>query len=106
VTPQSPSILPSITNMSLVTLADEIGMRPERRPIPVEEIFDFVDAGCCGTAAVITPVASITWRDRKAVYRTDDAPGEHCVRLYKRLTGIQLGEEPDAHGWCRRIPAE
>lgn len=106
VTPQSPSILPSITNMSIVTLAEEMGMRPERRPIPVEEIFSFVDAGCCGTAAVITPVASITWRDRKAVYRTDDTPGEHCVRLYKKLTGIQLGEEADAHGWCRRIPED
>ncbi len=106
VTPASPTILPSITNMSLVTLAEEMGMRPERRPIAVEEIFSFVDAGCCGTAAVITPVASITWRDRKAVYRTDDTPGEHCVRLYQKLTAIQLGDEPDPHGWRRLVPED
>ncbi len=104
VTPQSPSILPSITNMSLVDLAEELGMRPERRPIAIEEVFHFVDAGCCGTAAVITPVASITWRDRKAVYVTGDEPGEHCQRLYRKLTGIQLGEEPDRRGWIRKVP--
>lgn len=106
VTPQSPSILPSITNMSLVTLAGELGMKPERRPVDVEEIFGFVDAGCCGTAAVITPVGSITFGDRKAVYRTDDTPGPYCEKLYRKLTGIQYGDEPDAHGWIRKIPLD
>ncbi len=106
VTPHSDSILPSITNKSLVTLAEELGMRPERRPVEAEEIFGFQDAGCCGTAAVITPVGSITWGERKAVYCTGDVPGEFCTRLYRKLTGIQLGEEPDTRGWIRSIPAE
>ncbi|MFO8073927.1 MAG: branched-chain amino acid aminotransferase [Polyangia bacterium] len=105
VTPDSESILPSITNKSLVTIAGEMGMNPQRRPVEVEEIFDFVDAGCCGTAAVITPVGSITYGDRKAVYVEGDEPGEHCKRLYDKLTGIQLGTEPDEHGWIREIPA-
>jgi branched-chain amino acid aminotransferase len=105
VTPASESILPSITNKSLVTIADEMGMRPQRRPVEVEEIFDFVDAGCCGTAAVITPVGAITYGDRKAVYVEGDEPGEHCKRLYDKLTGIQLGTEPDDHGWIREIPS-
>ncbi|MCU0726370.1 MAG: branched-chain amino acid aminotransferase [Planctomycetes bacterium] len=106
VTPQSPSILPSITNMSLVAIAEELGMRPERRPVAIEEIFHFVDAGCCGTAAVITPVASITWRDRKVVYAKSDEPGEYCRKLYRKLTGIQLGEEEDRRGWIRKVPPE
>ena len=71
VTPQSESVLPSITNMSIITLAEEMGLRPERRKIDVEEIFSFREAGCCGTAAVITPVGSITYGDRKAVYSED-----------------------------------
>ncbi len=103
VTPHSESILPSITNMSIVTLAEEMGMKPERRPVDVEEIFSFKDAGCCGTAAVITPVGSITYGDRKAVYVKGDTPGEYCTALYKKLTGIQLGEEPDTRGWIRKI---
>ena len=104
VTPQSPSILPSITNMSLITLAEELGLRTERRPIEVEEIFDFAEAGCCGTAAVITPVGSITYRERKVVYTPDGKPGRRCTELYKRLTAIQLGDASDPYGWLTRIP--
>jgi branched-chain amino acid aminotransferase len=103
VTPQSESILPSITNMSLVTLAEEMGLRPERRPIEIEEVFGFKEAGCCGTAAVITPIGSITFGDRKVVYSEDGEPGETCTALYKKLTGIQLGDEPDTRGWIRVI---
>ncbi|MBN2801772.1 MAG: branched-chain amino acid aminotransferase [Deltaproteobacteria bacterium] len=103
VTPESPSILPSITNMSLVEIARDMGLNPVRRPIPVDEIFDFVDAGCCGTAAVLTPVKSITYRDRDAVYCKDDTPGEYSTKLYKKLLSIQLGEEVDPYGWVRKI---
>jgi branched-chain amino acid aminotransferase len=106
VTPDSPSILPSITNMSLITLAEEMGLRPQRRPIDVEEIFEFTEAGCCGTAAVITPVGSITYRDRKMVYAKDDQPGANCVKLYQTLRAIQLGDIPDKYGWVRRIAPE
>lgn len=110
VTPASESILASITNLSLIELAAEMGMRPERRPVAIEEIFHFVDAGCCGTAAIITPVGSITWHDRrtgterKAVYTTNGEPGPWCTKLYRKLRAIQLGEEPDVRGWNRPVP--
>ncbi|MBN2716715.1 MAG: branched-chain amino acid aminotransferase [Deltaproteobacteria bacterium] len=103
VTPASSSVLPSITNMSLIQIAEDMGMQPQRRAVPVEEIFDFVDAGCCGTAAVITPVKSITWRDREVVYCADDNPGEYCTKLYNRLVNIQLGIDADVHGWIRKL---
>lgn len=103
VTPDSHSILPSITNKSLVTLAEEMGLRPERRPVRVEEIFDFAEAGCCGTAAVITPVGSITYRDRKVTYCPDGVPGPACTRLYKTLMAIQVGDVPDRYGWLRVV---
>lgn len=106
VTPDSESILPSITNMSLVDLAEEMGLRPERRKVDIEEIFAFREAGCCGTAAVITPVGSITFRERKVVYSPDGRPGEYSTRLYNKLTAIQVGDEPDTRGWVRRIPEE
>lgn len=103
VTPASPSILPSITNKSIMTLAEELGLRPQQRPIPVDEIFDFKEAGCCGTAAVITPVASITFGDRKVVYAPDGRPGRLTVELYQKLRAIQLGDAPDKYGWVHRI---
>ncbi|MBN2424602.1 MAG: branched-chain amino acid aminotransferase [Calditrichaceae bacterium] len=104
VTPKSESILPSITNKSLMTLAkEELGMAVEQRPVDVNEIFDFAEAGCCGTAAVITPVRSITYRDKKAIY-TGDETGPVCSALYKKLTAIQLGDEEDKYGWNMEIP--
>ncbi len=106
VTPKSSSILPSITNKSLISLAEEMGLSPEARPIEVEEIFSFQEAGCCGTAAVITPVGSITRGDRKVVYSEDGEAGKNCTALYNKLTGIQLGEEPDSYGWTRVIAPE
>ena len=106
VTPDSESILPSITNRSVITLAEEMGLRPHRREIDVGEIFELQEAGCCGTAAVITPVGSITYRDRKVVYSKDGKAGKHSVELYEKLTAIQVGDEPDEYDWVRRIPEE
>jgi branched-chain amino acid aminotransferase len=103
VTPKSPSILRSITNMSLRTLAADLGYRVEERPVLVDELKDFVETGACGTAAVITPIESITYRDRTIVYLEDGRPGPHCTALYERLTGIQYGDLPDDHGWMREI---
>ncbi len=104
VTPESSSILPSITNMSLVQLAEDMGLNPARRPIEVDEIFGFKETGCCGTAAVITPIGSITYGERKMVYGDGETPGPMCQELYNRLTRIQLGEDPDPYGWIRVIP--
>lgn len=104
VTPDSESILPSITNKSLITLAEEMGLRPQRREVDVEEIFSFKEAGCCGTAAVITPVGSITYRDRKVVYSQDGKAGPRCTELYNKLTSIQVGDRPDNYGWVRVVP--
>jgi branched-chain amino acid aminotransferase len=106
VTPESESILPSITNKSIITLAEEMGLRPQWRPIDVEEIFEFTEAGCCGTAAVITPVGSITYRDRKVVYSKDGKAGRYSTKLYDKLTAIQVGDAPDSYHWVRRIPDE
>ncbi|MBM3957881.1 MAG: branched-chain amino acid aminotransferase [Gemmatimonadetes bacterium] len=103
VTPQSPSILRSITNMSLRTLAADLGYRVEERPVPVAELRDFVEAGCCGTAAVITPVESITYQGKEIVYLRDGKPGPHCTKLYRALTAIQSGDATDTHGWTEEI---
>lgn len=104
ITPDSESILPSITNMSLRTIARELGLKVERRPVHVDELFDFVEAGCCGTAAVITPVGRIVYRDREVVYAADGKPGKYSVQMYEMLKGIQEGTREDPHGWIREIP--
>jgi branched-chain amino acid aminotransferase len=104
VTPDSPSILGSITNMSLRTLAADIGYRVENRQVPVEELREFVETGACGTAAVITPIESITYHGEEIVYLKNGKPGPHCTKLYEALTGIQFGEKTDPYGWTKEIP--
>ena len=101
ITPKSSSILPSITNKSLMTLAEEMGMKVERRKIPVEELATFEEAGACGTAAVISPIERIDDYDENIsyVFSKDGKPGPISEKLYKKLQGIQYGDEPDTHGW-------
>lgn len=101
ITPKSSSILPSITNKSLMVLAEDMGMKVERRQIPVEELATFEEAGACGTAAVISPIERIDDYDKKIsyVFSKDGKPGPISEKLYKKLRGIQYGDEPDTHGW-------
>lgn len=105
ITPKSSSILPSITNKSLMTLAEDMGMKVERRQIPVEELATFEEAGACGTAAVISPIERIDDYDKKIsyVFSHDGKPGAISEKLYKKLRGIQYGDEPDTHGWITVI---
>lgn len=107
VTPDSKSILPSITNKSLMTIAEkELGLRVEKRPLAIDELETFKEAGCCGTAAVITPVKSITYMGKTVTYTHTDEVGEILKMLYDRLTGIQHGTHEDKYGWNTIIPIE
>lgn len=101
VTPSSSSILPSITNNSLIQLAEDLGVKVERRPIPLEELSTFEEAGACGTAAVISPIGRIDdpATQESYVFSKDGKPGPVSTRLYEKLIAIQYGEEPDVHGW-------
>lgn len=101
ITPKSESILNSITNMSLISIAEKLGMKTERRQVPVEELSSFTEAGACGTAAVISPIASIYDPEFKKVYQycKDGIPGKDTMRLYSELVAIQDGDEADPFGW-------
>ncbi len=101
VTPESSSILPSITNKSLMLLAEEMGMKVERRRIPEEELTTFEEAGACGTAAVISPIERIDDIEMKKsyIFSKDGKAGPVSELLYKKLRAIQYGDEPDTHGW-------
>lgn len=108
VTPDSESILPSITNKSLRQLAEDMGMKVERRHVPYEELSEFEETGNCGTAAVISPIGEIHDLDNGNVfvYSKDGEPGPKSTKLYKKLIGIQYGEEKDEHGWCEILDVE
>jgi branched-chain amino acid aminotransferase len=103
VTPKSKSILPSITNLSLMTLAEDMGLKVERRPIPIEELETFSEVGACGTAAVITSIRKIVDIESNKIYdySNNNKPGPISAQLYERLTAIQFGDEQDKFGWIK-----
>lgn len=103
ITPESSSILPSITNKSLMQIAEDLGLKVERRPVPEEELNTFEEAGACGTAAVISPISYLDDMDTGKRYSFGQEPGPWSRKLYDTLRGIQYGTIEDKHGWTRVV---
>ena len=101
ITPDSHTILPSITNKCLQVLAKDLGMSVEVRHVSVEELEEFDEVGACGTAAIISPIGKIVDRASGKVYEycKDGKAGPLSTKLYKKLRAIQFGEEPDDYNW-------
>ena len=100
-TPDSPSILGSITNKSLQQIAEDLGMKVERRHIHRDELGNFAEIGACGTAVVITHISEIVTADK--VFKYGEECGPTLQKLYHAMTGIQYGELPDTHGWMFEV---
>lgn len=105
ITPKSSSILPSITNKSVMTIAEDMGLKVERRPVTVDELESFEEAGACGTAAIIAPIGEIhDLETGKTInYCKDGKPGPISESIYTRLMGIQFGDVEDKFGWTEII---
>ena len=105
VTPKSGTILPSITRRSIVVVASEmLGMEVEERPVLFTEVKDFAEVGLCGTAAVISPVGSITYDGGEILVPSGmEKMGPVLTKLRETITGIQEGNIEGPAGWIHRI---
>ncbi len=103
VTPQSHSILPSVTNATLQQIAKDLGMKVEVRPIPFSELPEFAEVGACGTAVVVTPVNEIVRGTTTLRIGPSEGFGPVLRELYSRVTAIQYGEAPDPYGWTVEV---
>jgi branched-chain amino acid aminotransferase len=102
------TLLPGITRDTLLTLGPELGIPAEEGMISVQqwragcESGEITEVFACGTAAVITPVATI--KGATASWTVGGAaPGPVTSRLKEQLLGIQFGAVPDPHGWIHKI---
>lgn len=106
VTPKSVgTILPGITRKSVLEIAaQKLGMEIEERDVAYTELFEdsCTEAFCTGTAAVITPIGSVSIEDKKRIWNNGE-PGEITNKLYELLTGIQRKEIEDEFGWVVTI---
>ena len=98
------SILPGITRKSILEYLRAKGIPCEERKISAEELMEAArtvrleEAFGCGTAAVISPVGTLAFKDE--VYEINGGKiGETSQWLYDTLTGIQWGKIEDEMGW-------
>ena len=103
VTPNSQSVLPSITNKSLQQIAKDLGYNVEVRPVAYSELGDFAEIGACGTAVVITPIESIDRNDDHIQVPTFNKETSVLSKLYNQIQAIQYGEVEDTHNWMTEI---
>jgi len=97
------TILPGITRASIIELARDKGIKVSERQIAIEEALE--EAKECfvsGTAAGATPLTSLTWQGKKAVFN-GGKEGGFTAEIRNTLKGIQYGKLPDTKGWMARV---
>ena len=104
ITPKSPSILPSITKYSLMHIAEHyLKMNVIERDCEIATIDEFIEAGACGTAAVITPIGGIQYKEKLHVFHSESEVGPVTKKLYDTLYGIQFGDVEGPEGWIVKV---
>lgn len=102
------SILPGITRKSCIEFLKSEGLEVSERLLSVEELAQAMTDGTleeawgCGTAAVISPIGELCYKDHKYIINNNEI-GKLSQHLYDSITGIQWGEVEDKFGWTVEI---
>ena len=86
----------------MVVAEKYLGLKVEHREVYFDEVKDFAECGLCGTAAVISPVGELRYKDDVVTVNNFEI-GELTQKLYDTLTGIQWGRIPDKYGWTVEV---
>ncbi len=105
--PLSDSILGGIIRDSIITLANDNGIKVEERKVLVSEVVDAIKNGTLkeafgtGTAVTVKPINTITFReDRMVIEAQDDS---FAIKLKQQLQAIQKGRAVDTHAWTSKV---
>ncbi len=104
------TILAGVTRSSVLELVKHWGLKAVERRIGIAEVFEAEEKGTLkeafgtGTAAVISPVGSISHEGREIMINSG-ATGMLSKRLYDAITEIQYGTGPDNFNWCHQVKA-
>jgi len=106
--PLGGTILPGVTRDSVIKLATSWGIRLSERRLSVDEIIEACNAGtmkeafASGTAAVVSPVGQLFYRDKDYLIN-GGRTGALTEKLYNEILQIQYGEKEDPFGWRIKI---
>ena len=96
------TILPGITRNSVIKIARHRGYQVIEDKVSADFALDADEAFCCGTAAVISPIGSITHGELKKVY-VGGGVGDITQELYNALVGLQTELAIDPFGWIHEV---
>ena len=97
------TILPGITRASIIELARDRGVQVSERPVSIDEVFaEAAECFVSGTAAGATPISSLTYQGRKALFNNGRV-GDRTAEIRDTLKGIQYGLLPDTKGWMVKV---
>ncbi|MCL1922583.1 MAG: branched-chain amino acid aminotransferase [Propionibacteriaceae bacterium] len=109
--PTSGTILEGITRDSILALAPGFGLTVHERPLSVDELVtrtrsgEIVEAFACGTAAVVSGIGNLKYRDGDQVSTLSftSGVGEATRELRQALVDIQWGRRADIYGWMQEV---
>jgi len=99
------TILPGITRATVIELAKEWGVEVKEKDLSVKKVFKAAEEGrltevfATGTAAVISPVGLMKWKDKEVIINNQEI-GPLSQRLYDEVTALQYGQKEDTRGWA------
>lgn len=102
------TVLPGVTRRSIIELCKDWGYEVIEEKIAIADIMQAAKDGKleevfgCGTAAVVSPVKELKWKDDVA-YIGGGEIGPLTQKLYDTLTGIQWGKIEDTKGWITPV---
>lgn len=107
--PLSGTILPGITRFTVLDLVRKWGdYKVSERLLTIDEVMAagkdgrLKEAFGSGTAAVISPVGQIVYKDEEVAVGGGET-GPLALKLYDEITSIQYGVKEDDHGWIDKI---
>jgi len=102
------TILPGVTRASVIELLKKWGIKISERRLKINDVVKASEEGrlqeifASGTAAVISPVGELKFKDKNLVIG-DGGVGPLAQRLYDALYGIQTGTIDDDMGWTVEV---
>lgn len=96
--PFTSGLLPGITRDSIITIAKDLGYEVRQQPIPREMVYLADEIFFSGTAAEITPIASVDGIDVGPGHR-----GPVTERLQNAFFDIVKGNVEDKYGWLTPV---
>jgi branched-chain amino acid aminotransferase len=102
------SILDGITRNSIIQLLKHWNIPVVERTISIDELYEAGQNGTLeeafgtGTAAVISPMGELLWREQRLVIANGQT-GPLTSKLYDTLTGIQRGTVEDPFDWTLEL---